>query len=245
MLYTTSTSRISEISKMLETCVNLPSEKEHAKLKTLVMNLAEETTEKVDEHSDLVTRLNDAEKLERAYKLSHHLAQKTKLLKETEHKMKQSQNLIRGAESLQTIAVKAELTTLNHTIRVLNDTAAIYLSEMFDDPIDIRFSTTKELKSGKEKAQVAVKCCYKGSVYDNIEQLSGGERQRANLAFLLAVCQMVGTPILLLDECLNSLDGETHLSIVDHIKRFSMEHLVIVVSHEAIEGKFDNNVIYL
>jgi ABC-type transport system involved in cytochrome bd biosynthesis fused ATPase/permease subunit len=83
---------------------------------------------------------------------------------------------------------------------------------------------------------------YKGAAYSSLDQLSGGERQRCNLAFILAVNDIVGSPFLLLDECLNNLDGETHAEILDFLRQACYGKLVLVVAHEAAIAKFDEVV---
>lgn len=155
-------------------------------------------------------------------------------------KLTECQNNIEGIVSLREIVKKAELITLERVIDILNDTSSIYINEMFTEPMCTRITTVKELKTTKrEKSQISTIINYKGSQYDNINQLSGGERQRVNLAFLIAMTEMVNSPIIMLDECINSLDNEMHINIINYIRKFSDNRLIVIVSHEAVEGSFD------
>ena len=53
---------------------------------------------------------------------------------------------------------------------------------------------------------------------------------------------IVGSPFLLLDECLNNLDGETHTFILDFLRQTCQGKLILVVAHEAAAAKFDEVV---
>jgi ABC-type transport system involved in cytochrome bd biosynthesis fused ATPase/permease subunit len=72
--------------------------------------------------------------------------------------------------------------------------------------------------------------------------LSGGERQRAETAFVLGVNDMIGSRILMLDECTTSLDQSINFSVMNLIKESTYGKMVVVISHEAVEGVFENIV---
>jgi len=149
-----------------------------------------------------------------------------------------------GMMTYEDINKKAELLAIDSTITNINEHARVHLDNMFSDPICIQLETDTggNAASGVGKLNIVVE--YKGAVYANIEQLSGGERQRINLAFLLAINDMLGGRLLMLDECLNNLDLETNTFILDYLKRddISQNRNILVVSHEAINGLFDNIV---
>ena len=72
--------------------------------------------------------------------------------------------------------------------------------------------------------------------------LSGGEKDRVNHAFTLAFSELVDNRILLLDECISSLDGETTNIVLEKLREKYKGKLVIVVSHQANLGFFDSIV---
>lgn len=80
---------------------------------------------------------------------------------------------------------------------------------------------------------------YKGYTYTSFDELSGGETQLCELAFMLAVNDMVNSPLLFLDECLNNLDEEINAEMLEYLREFSENKLTLVVSHEAVTGIFD------
>jgi ABC-type Mn2+/Zn2+ transport system ATPase subunit len=82
---------------------------------------------------------------------------------------------------------------------------------------------------------------YKGDE-SSMDDLSGGETQRVELAFLLAVNDMIGSPMILLDECLNNLDAEINMDVLSQLRDLSGGKIILVISHEAVEGVFDEIV---
>lgn len=148
-------------------------------------------------------------------------------------------NRLSGFKNLESISKTAEILAVERTVESINQYAKFYLDKMFEDEISVRLETFKRVKKD-EKPSINVRIEYKGDIYGSVDELSGGERQRCNLAFLLAVNEMAKSPILLLDECINNLDAEVHMEVLDIIKDFSSDKLILVVSHEAIHGIFDD-----
>lgn len=161
---------------------------------------------------------------------------------------KQIENLeskLEGYYGLEEAGREAEILSLEETVRSINEHARVYLDEMFKDPIVVRLSCIKELKSGKKttKLQLNTTIDYQGDTYENIEELSGGERQRCDMAFLMAVNEMVGAKMILLDECLNNLDASINTEVLALIRDLcGSNKLILVVSHEAVRGVFDTEV---
>ena len=90
--------------------------------------------------------------------------------------------------------------------------------------------------------QISTYIEYKGSVYDNIDELSGGERQRCELAYLLALNDLFGSKIILLDECLNNLDSTINTDVLTFLRENCTNKSIIVISHEAVKGVFDEEI---
>ena len=153
---------------------------------------------------------------------------------------------LKGAMGLDDASRQAEVLAVNQTIESINEHARAYLERFFSEPISVRLENVKKNKTDeKVKLQMNVSINYKGETYDSIDQLSGGERQRANLAFILGVSDMLGSKILLLDECLNNLSADLNSDVLMYLHDEYLadaDRLVMVVSHEAVQGLFDEIV---
>lgn len=134
----------------------------------------------------------------------------------------------------------AEKKSITDFIESLNEHASIYIEQFFpDEDIRVELKTTQETKStGKEKISLNFEVQYRQLTGD-LSYLSGGEKDRVNLAFTLAFSEMINNRILLLDECISSLDSETTNVVLENIKEKYKGKLVILVSHQANLGFFD------
>lgn len=150
---------------------------------------------------------------------------------------------IKGFSELADASRKAELLSVENVLENINTGAMYYLEQMFDEPIVIRIDNEAENSKGNIINKTSVHIEYKGNVYDSVNQLSGGERQRANLSFLLAVNDMVNSRFLFLDESLNNLDSTLNSDILSLLKKSRNGKLTLIISHEAVEGIFDERVI--
>jgi len=166
-------------------------------------------------------------------------------LKRAESDLRLAGKDLEAAHGLEQTVKEAEILAMEKTLTNINISSASYLEEMFpDDPICIRLENRKtdKSKSDGSKLQLNTNVQYRGKCYNSVDELSGGEKQRCNLAFLLAVNSMVNSPFLFLDECLNNLDGSLNMEILSYLKGVADKKLVLVVSHEAVEGNFDEIV---
>lgn len=151
---------------------------------------------------------------------------------------KKYQHLLR----LKELSYNAEMVTVQQIIDDINEQSRYYLSLMFLESIDVRLQSIKETKKDA-KLQMNVIVDYKSHKYDSIDQLSGGERDQANLAFVLGLNTMLGGKILMLDECLASLDADTNSDTLQMLSsEIGNERLVLVVSHEAVRGNFEHQI---
>ena len=149
---------------------------------------------------------------------------------------------VEGTKELDVVAKEAEVIAMVNTIDSINDHADIYLRQLFDDNIEVKLVNSKKIESTKQiKIQMNTSIKYKGNDCD-ITDLSGGEVQRVELAFTLAINDMLNSKFILLDECLNNLDSELNMKALEFLKEISSQKIIIVVSHEANEGIFDDIV---
>jgi len=149
---------------------------------------------------------------------------------------------LEGALGLEAAGKEAEILAMEKTIESINEHAKGYLEELFEDTIVVRLEGTKTTSRGATKTQMNTIVEYRGDEYSSIDELSGGETQRVELAFLLAVNDMIGSQMILLDECLNNLDAGINMEVLSHLRDLSDGKLILVVSHEAVQGVFDDIV---
>lgn len=145
-------------------------------------------------------------------------------------------------ERLKTIAAEVECYTLQVTVDSINQVLNEIATYLFDDPITIRLSLFKPLKT-KEKVKPVVNLTilYRGGEYDNINQLSGGEADRVSLILTLALSRLCSFPLLLFDESLASLDGNLKEAAVRAI-RSATRKSVVCINHEGVEGLYDHQI---
>lgn len=197
-----------------------------------------------EESSNLRAELDQLKELESYQKKKTDIKGLEKKVRLAKTKLDKINNLLEGYIGLEDVARDAELLTLEDAVESINAHAKIYLDYFFEDPIMVRLECIKEVKSKKSfKLQMNTSIEYKGDTYGDIEELSGGERQRCDMAFLLAVSDILGGKMLLLDECLNNLDSSINTDVLGLVRDMcSSEKLVLVISHEAVKGLFDFEV---
>ncbi len=141
---------------------------------------------------------------------------------------------LNGATGLEQSAIEAEFMALERIIGNINNHAKIYLDEMFDTSINVNLFVNRTTKAGKDKMKpsIGVQVEYKNVIYPSVDDLCAGELQRCNVAFLLGVNDMFSSKIILLDECLNDNDHRTNMDIINHIKDYSKNKMVIITSHQ-------------
>lgn len=135
----------------------------------------------------------------------------------------------------------AEQQSILDFIDSLNMYASIYIEYFFpDDDITVNLKTVQENKiNGKEKISLNFEIIYRGITGD-LSFLSGGERDRVNLAFTLALTELVDCKILMLDECISSLDIETSNKVIETLKEKYRGKLILCVAHQTVTGNFNH-----
>lgn len=149
---------------------------------------------------------------------------------------------LEGVQGVESTAKEAEILILEDVVNTINANAKMYLDSFFTTPISVRLVCAKEKKDGY-KIQLNTVIEYQGSVYDNVEELCDGERQRCELAFLFAINDIVGSKILIMDECMNSTDPKMNMDILNLIHDMCGDKLILMISHEAVRGIFDHEVV--
>ena len=167
--------------------------------------------------------------------------------KELELKREEVMKLNKDVLSLQRLkhnSINVECKQLQDTVDNINTVMEDILPIFFDEPIIMKLQLYKVLKTKKLiKPGLNISIKYDGIEYDDVKQMSGGEGDRISLALILSLNQVSNSPIILLDECISSLDGSLKESCINAMKKIKNK-TIICVDHEAVEGFYDK-VIHL
>ena len=180
-------------------------------------------------------------------------AQKIDLLVDQQNKLeKEKTNLeelytyLTDLQRLRTIALEVEGHALQETIDSINNVLSDIASTLFDKDreMSIRLSAFKQLKTkDRIKPMINLGIKYGNGEYDNVNQLSGGEGDRISLAITLALSRLNTCPLLLLDECMASLDADLKEVCLGAIRdAVGGTKTVIIINHEGTEGHYDHVV---
>lgn len=155
------------------------------------------------------------------------------------------QRQLEGALGLIHSDKEAQILSLKTTLSKINSYSKFYLDKMFedDDPMHVTLQSHKLSSTGDTIAKINTNIVYKGQTYNSFDEFCGGEGQKCELAFLFGVNDMLGSNMVFLDECINNLDSENNMKTLYLLKKICGNKLVVVISHEAIVGIFDE-VIY-
>lgn len=145
-------------------------------------------------------------------------------------------------ETIKTKALLAQNKMLQDMVDTINASLADVGNRLFNSPITIKLQLFKRLKTTQQlKSQVNVNILYKGNEYSSIESMSGGEGDRVSLAFSIALNRISASPILMLDECMSSLDPDIREQCLESL-RCLVGKTILVVSHDGVEGHFDETL---
>jgi DNA repair exonuclease SbcCD ATPase subunit len=194
-------------------------------------------TVKYENYKIYIEKLNIWERINKENERYTEIQQLINISSETKQKIS---DRLRCLVKLREHVKNAEQKCISDFIESLNHHASLYIEEFFpDEDIKVELKTTQETKStGKEKIALNFELNYR-QITGDLSYLSGGERDRINLAFTLAFSEIVNNRLLLLDECISSLDSETTNIVLENLKEKYKGKLVILVSHQANLGFFD------
>ena len=143
---------------------------------------------------------------------------------------------------LKSIIVETSNNALQNLVDSINNSVNNILEELFDNGIIVELKLYKEIKTKqKSKPYINIEVYVNGNSYD-INALSGGERDRISMSFTIALACIHSSPIVLLDECLSSLNLDLKADSIDVIKKYLIEQsnkLVLNIEHANIEGLYN------
>jgi exonuclease SbcC len=135
------------------------------------------------------------------------------------------------AVKLQNIIKQAEKLAIEETIEQINLHVQLYL-DYFLENITVRLAFDKD----GTRLNVNVT---QNNFESDLNNLSGGELARVILAFTIALADMNNVKLLLLDECVSSLDQETTTSVIKTIQN-NFTGQIICIAHQTTTGIFDH-----
>jgi energy-coupling factor transporter ATP-binding protein EcfA2 len=123
-----------------------------------------------------------------------------------------------------------------------------FLDNAFDNPILVNLVTEKETKGGKGRKHsvgISIKAGKPGLpnlVERSLDGFSGGETDRISLGFSSAITTYSPFPVLMLDECISSLDTEMKDKVIRALRQQAKmtNKAVVLICHDAVDGLFDH-----
>jgi DNA repair exonuclease SbcCD ATPase subunit len=159
-------------------------------------------------------------------------------------KLEKYQELLTGFQELLKVQKEAVLRTCSNFISFVNEKSGLVnnLAKLFPDPISVNLGLSE-----KTDGKVIVRIRYRNESV-KYSDLSPGEKQKCGLAFFLAIHNFLGVVaegneplgLILIDEAINRIDETYHIPAMNLLKETQGTRLVI--SHETIEGIFDEEV---
>lgn len=217
------------------------------KLKTNLENLylqKEQVLKRLESHSnvDYTERLSEYSRNQSQWKGYNEYTKYTTMVdsystqhSEKEQELKQSEKELTTALHLKTKITEAETLAVSSVIDTVNTNVQFYLDKFFvADPLQVKIATVH----GK-KNQVCLELLYKGHDI-TLQSLSGGEQDRLVLAFQMTFAEICTAPLVLLDECVSSLDQENASNVFEVLQTHCKNMLIILVAHQIVTGAFDS-----
>lgn len=209
-------------------------------------DLIQETKDQISSYEEKIDTYETSIKQLHSWKQTHDTNQKyiefSEKIKASKDAKEYLMEKVKCYEKLLYYIKEAETRSIFDFIETLNQHASFYIEDFFpDEDIRVQLVTNKELKSGKEKIGLFFEVNYH-AIKGEIDFLSGGQRDRVNLAFTLALSELVQNRILLLDECISSLDSDTSDTVIETLKEKYKGKLIVCVAHQVNTGSFDQIV---
>jgi exonuclease SbcC len=155
-------------------------------------------------------------------------------LSNLQEKIKEAEKLFLRTQKMEELIKKAEKISLLNIIHQINLILKKFVQVCFDGFFNVKIILEKdEIKLEIKKEDILI----------SLENLSGGEFDRLQLCFMITTCQIFNIKLLLLDECLSSLDQETTEKILIFIRE-NFNGKVLCIAHQIVQGYF-NDVIDL
>jgi ABC-type lipoprotein export system ATPase subunit len=133
------------------------------------------------------------------------------------------------------------LLSISDMVEKIAQTTNLVLLDLFESsPMSITLSLKQRAGvTASAGNAVSLAIYYKGSVYDGPSLLSGGETDRLSIALTIAMALSTRSNIVLLDECMASLDEGLREKCFETLRRFLEKKTIVNVCHSIVEGHHD------
>jgi len=161
------------------------------------------------------------------------------LLKTLENDRTKSMKDLSLKIKLKDIIIKCIYNSLDRVVDHINLRMQEYLNAFFDSNIVVKLETMRTNKTTDiAKPDINFKITYNNYEY-SMDELSGGEEHRINLAFTVAMNTMNNFPLLLLDECITSLDYDNKEKCLEMLQEvLDKDKTIINILHDTSEGLY-------
>jgi len=183
--------------------------------------------------------LGTAQELLREYEYSRSITQRLKKLDRDAAELDEISRDYESAQRIRLICYQIEQQRLETTLRRFNQVANRVSSRLFDDELQIELSSFKITKTTKQQRRQFDLKIYLRGIETTFEALSGGEQDRVSLCLILGLSSGNPSPLLMLDECLSSLNSEIKHRAVEAIRELNPDRTVICIDHDANPAWFD------
>jgi exonuclease SbcC len=207
-------------------------------LKNIDANLSfEDVKNSID---DLETRIHNQYLLQPIKSKIETLIKLEDLDQKIKNKVKIKIKKLQKIQKIKFLSNETRNETLTNFINSINVLTNQILSCIFNDGITSELKLYRENKTNdKIRQMINFEIYYRGNIYDSINYLSGGEKDRLSLAFTIAFFCVTGGQILILDECLSSLDDTMRELCIKTIKRFLPQKTILNVCHSVNEAHYE------
>lgn len=163
-----------------------------------------------------------------------------------QHQQYSRQHQVMGR--LLTIFNNANYGALTDMVQGINAVLPPIISALFDSSIVVKLSMYDEIKQvgGQSNiriiSKISLDITMDGEEF-SVHMLSGGEQDRISFAITVALCKIVGSPLMMLDEAFASISNDAKAEAIRLVKAQCPGITILSIAHDGIDGEYDHRVI--
>ena len=244
--------KLTNLSRLSDSVVkDLPTVEHLTPIVTLleqnINSLRTETTNLYTDYQRAVennSRVEQIKTLRFSYEKSFEYCRTLKIDLDFAHNEVQKATLEVGAiNNLKKMSDEAVLSAVGSVVNSINSHLKQYVDIVFPEGgTQIYLMNESFTKKDERRAKMGLKVIHRG-LEMSLDDFSGGAENRATLATQLAISDLFGSPILMLDEALTGSHPDLRDSIIDHLRTVGQSKLVLVVEHGVSDSLFDDVII--
>lgn len=119
----------------------------------------------------------------------------------------------------------SELQTVRQTLENLRVLVEFFIQKFISEDTEVNMEA--------DEKRITTEIKVNGVSYPFAKGFSGGEMDRVKLSFTVAFALLFSSKILLLDECLGSLDYDTNTFILTELRKIVPHHTIIAIQHNS------------